>query len=86
MCVSNQTCQDGWTWAKFFFGVVFEFALFASGKNNATVWPVLKVSATLQDRPRADRCRVTSEGVNFILVIFHCNELFSPHYHRTIRF
>lgn len=23
MCVSNQTCQDGWTWAKFFFGVVF---------------------------------------------------------------
>lgn len=70
MCVSNQTCQDGWTWAKFFFGVVFEFALFASGKNNATVWPVLN----------------TSEGVNFILVIFHCNELFSPHYHRTIRF
>lgn len=34
------------------------------------VWPVLK----------------TSEGVKFIPVIFHCDESFSPHYHRTIRF
>ena len=47
-----------------------KFALFAPGKNNATVWPVLK----------------TSEGVNFISVIFHCDESFHPHYHRTIRF
>ena len=74
MCVSNQTCQDGWTWVKFFFGVVLltekKFALFASGQNNATVWPVLK----------------TSEGVNFIPVIFHCDESFYSHYHRTIRF
>ena len=47
-----------------------KFAVFAFGKNNATVWPVLK----------------TSEDVIFIPVIFHCDESFYSHYHRTIQF